>query len=125
MNGPAVAALLAIFHASLDLKSTLLDKMHYLLYFCAAAINPRFMQTVDENLEPISVSVRVGQAVETVGQAGRPKTITGFQVSPEVSVCLSISVLLIKNKTYVIDYNIKDYIHCNIVVNCIYMMVFL
>jgi hypothetical protein len=27
----------------------------------------------------MSVTVRVGQAVDTVGQAGRPKTITGFQ----------------------------------------------
>lgn len=35
--------------------------------------------TVDENLKPISVPVRVGQAVDVVGQAGRPKTITGFQ----------------------------------------------
>ena len=25
------------------------------------------------------MTVRVGQAVDTVGQAGRPKTITGFQ----------------------------------------------
>ena len=40
---------------------------------------PRFLITLDENLEPISTSVRVGQAVDTVGQAGRPKTITGFQ----------------------------------------------
>lgn len=37
------------------------------------------MLTVDENLKPISVPVRVGQAVDVVGQAGRPKTITGFQ----------------------------------------------
>lgn len=35
--------------------------------------------TVDENLKPLSVPVRVGQAVDVVGQAGRPKTITGFQ----------------------------------------------
>ncbi len=35
--------------------------------------------TLDENLEPVQVEMRVGQAVETVGQAGRPKTITGFQ----------------------------------------------
>ena len=34
---------------------------------------------VDENLKPLPVNVRVGQAVETVGQAGKPKTITGFQ----------------------------------------------
>lgn len=37
------------------------------------------MLTVDENLKTISVPVRVGQAVDVVGQAGRPKTITGFQ----------------------------------------------
>jgi 26S proteasome regulatory subunit N1 len=30
-------------------------------------------------LEPIQTSVRVGVAVDTVGAAGRPKTITGFQ----------------------------------------------
>jgi 26S proteasome regulatory subunit N1 len=35
--------------------------------------------TVDENLKPLPVPVRVGQAVDVVGQAGRPKTITGFQ----------------------------------------------
>jgi len=31
------------------------------------------------DMEPVQISVRVGLAVETVGQAGRPKTITGFQ----------------------------------------------
>ena len=40
---------------------------------------PRFLFTVDVNLNLLPVSVRVGQAVETVGQAGNPKTITGFQ----------------------------------------------
>ena len=40
---------------------------------------PRFLLTVDVNLNMIPTTVRVGQAVETVGQAGRPKTITGFQ----------------------------------------------
>ncbi|KAK6134922.1 hypothetical protein DH2020_031342 [Rehmannia glutinosa] len=44
------------------------------LLFC-----PRMLLTVDENLKPLSVPVRVGQAVDVVGQAGRPKTITGFQ----------------------------------------------
>ena len=35
--------------------------------------------TVDAEGKPLAVSVRVGQAVDTVGQAGKPKTITGFQ----------------------------------------------
>ena len=32
-----------------------------------------------QELRPLPVSVRVGQAVDVVGQAGKPKTITGFQ----------------------------------------------
>jgi 26S proteasome regulatory subunit N1 len=37
------------------------------------------LATFDENLKPMPVSVRVGQALDTVGVAGKPKTITGFQ----------------------------------------------
>jgi 26S proteasome regulatory subunit N1 len=40
---------------------------------------PRMLLTLDENLKPLSVPVRVGQAVDVVGQAGHPKIITGFQ----------------------------------------------
>jgi 26S proteasome regulatory subunit N1 len=35
--------------------------------------------TLDEDLKPKQVLCRVGQAVDVVGQAGKPKTITGFQ----------------------------------------------
>lgn len=38
-----------------------------------------FATQVDADLKPLPVNVRVGQAVETVGQAGKPKAITGFQ----------------------------------------------
>ena len=78
-NGPAVGALLTILHSCLDLKSTLLDKSHYLLYYLTCAMNPRMLITVNEDLSWRPVTVRVGEAVETVGQAGKPKTITGFQ----------------------------------------------
>ena len=54
-------------------------KSHYLLYGLATAMQPRMLVTFDENLSPLPVSVRVGQAVDVVGQAGKPKTITGFQ----------------------------------------------
>lgn len=79
MSRTAVAGLLTVMHASLDLKNILLDKHHYLLYFLASAMNPRFLMTLDTEMNFKPISVRVGQAVETVGQAGRPKTITGFQ----------------------------------------------
>lgn len=50
-----------------------------MLYFLTPAIQPRMLVTFDEDLSPLSVTVRVGQAVDVVGQAGKPKTITGFQ----------------------------------------------
>jgi 26S proteasome regulatory subunit N1 len=79
MNCSSMAGLLAVLHASLDAKNILLDNYHYILYFLTTAINPRVLMTVDQDLKPISTNVRVGLAVETVGQAGRPKTISGFQ----------------------------------------------
>lgn len=42
-------------------------------------MQPRMLVTFDENLQALPVPVRVGQAVDVVGQAGKPKTITGFQ----------------------------------------------
>ena len=42
-------------------------------------MQPRMLVTFDEKLQSLPVSVRVGQAVDVVGAAGRPKTITGFQ----------------------------------------------
>lgn len=51
-------------------------------------MKPRMLVTVDENLNPIKVNVRVGQAVDVVGQAGKPKTITGW-VTQATPVLLS------------------------------------
>lgn len=80
MNKTAMGGLLTLLFCCLDMKSTVLDsKNHYLLYFLALASRPRMLFTVDEKMEFKSTSVRVGQAVDTVGQAGRPKSITGFQ----------------------------------------------
>mmetsp|Transcript_42278 Transcript_42278/g.97895 ORF Transcript_42278/g.97895 Transcript_42278/m.97895 type:complete len:911 (+) Transcript_42278:49-2781(+) len=79
LSGVGMGGILTILHACLDMKNTLLDKLHYILYYVTSAMNPRMLITVDEEFEPLPVSVRVGQAVETVGQAGRPKTISGFQ----------------------------------------------
>ncbi|XP_029655676.1 26S proteasome non-ATPase regulatory subunit 2-like [Octopus sinensis] len=43
------------------------------------AISSRMLVTYDENLEPLTVSVRVGQAVDLAGQTGTKRSITGFQ----------------------------------------------
>ncbi|XP_078180193.1 26S proteasome non-ATPase regulatory subunit 2 homolog A-like isoform X2 [Carex rostrata] len=75
----ALAGLVTVLHACLDMKSIILGKYHYMLYALVLAMQPRMLMTVDEDLKPLSVPVRVGQAVDVVGQAGRPKTITGFQ----------------------------------------------
>merc|ERR1739845_156250 len=79
INKPALAAVLVILHSCLDMKSTLLDKYHYILFYLTCATNPRMLITVNEDLSWKPVTVRVGQAVETVGQAGKPKSISGFQ----------------------------------------------
>jgi|EP00670_Eutreptiella_braarudii_P001357 26S proteasome regulatory subunit N1 len=79
MNHTAVAGLLIVLHSGLDMKSLILSKYHFLLYYLVTAISPRMMVTLDNNLEPVQVSVRVGQSVDTVAVPGRPKTITGFQ----------------------------------------------
>lgn len=57
----------------------ILGRSHYLLYMLAVAMQPRMLVTFDEKLNPLAVPVRVGLAVDVVGQAGKPKTITGFQ----------------------------------------------
>jgi len=79
MSPVAVAGLMSILVALLDVKTTILGKSHYLLYGLATAMQPRMLVTFDEELRALPVSVRVGQAVDVVGQAGKPKTITGFQ----------------------------------------------
>ncbi|OIW08347.1 hypothetical protein TanjilG_03023 [Lupinus angustifolius] len=79
LSPTALAGLITVLHACLDMKAIILGKYHYVLYFIVLAMQPRMLLTVDENLKPLSVPVRVGQAVDVVGQAGRPKTITGFQ----------------------------------------------
>lgn len=75
----AAAGLLTILVSLIDAKQFVLAEAHYLLYFLVAAMYPRFLITLDEDLKPLTVNVRVGQAVDVVGQAGRPKTITGWQ----------------------------------------------
>ena len=75
----SAAGLLTVLVSMIDAKQFVLAEHHYLLYFLITSMYPRFLVTLDEDLKPLTVNVRVGQAVDIVGQAGRPKTITGWQ----------------------------------------------
>lgn len=44
-------------------------------------MKPRMLLTLDAEGQLLSVPVRLGQAVDVVAQAGRPKTITGVGAS--------------------------------------------
>ncbi|KAI8899899.1 armadillo-type protein [Globomyces pollinis-pini] len=79
MSTPSAASLFVLLTAFTDTKAFVLGKAHYFLYYLIPSIYPRFLMTLDETGTAIPTTVRVGQAVDVVGQAGRPKTITGFQ----------------------------------------------
>ncbi|KAJ8916005.1 hypothetical protein NQ315_016683 [Exocentrus adspersus] len=74
----AMAGLLVPLVSLLEPQSLILNRSQYLLYMLAAAIQPRWLLTLDENLELLPLMVRVGQAVDTIGKAGTPKTIAGI-----------------------------------------------
>jgi 26S proteasome regulatory subunit N1 len=75
--GSALAGILAVLHACLEMKSTIASKYHTILFCLAPAMKPRMLMTLDEEGKMLPVPVRVGQAVDVVAQAGRPKSITG------------------------------------------------
>merc|ERR1719471_2603865 len=58
MSPVAIAGLMSVLVAFLDVKTTILGKSHYLLYGLATAMQPRMLVTFDENLSPLPVSVR-------------------------------------------------------------------
>jgi len=75
-----LAGLLVVLFAGMNVKETLASKMHYLLYALTPAMRPRMLMTLDGDDDALlPVTVRVGTGVDTVAQAGKPKTITGFQ----------------------------------------------
>lgn len=79
MSPVAAAGLLTTIISFTDVKGLILGNSHFTLYHLAMSVFPRFLITLNEEGVSVPVTVRVGQAVDTVGQAGRPKTITGFQ----------------------------------------------
>lgn len=76
MNKVTLASLLTVLVGLVSPGFML--KNQQLFFMLNSAVRPKFILTLNEDGEPIKVNVRVGQAVDTVGQAGKPKTITGW-----------------------------------------------
>lgn len=64
----ALAGILPLLHAALVQKKTIAGKHPWLLFSLACAIRPRMLYTIDEDCKLLPVSVRVGQAIDTVAQ---------------------------------------------------------
>jgi len=81
INPVTLGSLLILMVTMMNSKELLFThNMHYLLYYITPAMTPRYLICIDQATnEPVSVSVRVGTAVDTTGKIGNPKQITGFQ----------------------------------------------
>lgn len=75
----ALGSLLTVAFACIQTEDLIVKTDPLLLFFIAPAIGPRFLVTLDEDLQILPLQVRVGSAIDVVGQAGRPRAITGFQ----------------------------------------------
>jgi len=76
----SLAGIITVLYAATDMDTFLCGKYHYFLYYLVLSMYPRMVITLNENLENTKVQLKVGQAVDTVGAAGKPKAITGFQI---------------------------------------------
>jgi len=58
-----------------------LSDFHFLIFSLTLCIKPRMLISLQhDTLKPFAAAVRVGEALDTVGAAGKnPKRITGFQ----------------------------------------------
>lgn len=77
----SLAASLIVAFCCLDVKHTLLGRLHHLIYLLVPAIKPRFVVTLDEkSLKPIEAAIKVGKPVDLVGQVGKPRLVTANSI---------------------------------------------
>jgi 26S proteasome regulatory subunit N1 len=70
LSGNAVAGLLALLVSFTNARQFVLGQHHWQLYWLALAMFPQFLITLDEETEEKAVTVRVGQAVNTIRIGG-------------------------------------------------------
>ncbi len=64
---------MVLFLTATNQEKLFFGKMHLSLYYLTLAMYPRMMISLDEDLKPLKVPVRVGEALDTVAVAGTPK----------------------------------------------------
>jgi 26S proteasome regulatory subunit N1 len=79
VNNVALAGIVIAILSFTEVEGLICGRHQYLVYALCLAMSPKMAMLVDENLEMKQVQVLVGTAVDTVGQTGNPRTITGFQ----------------------------------------------
>lgn len=79
MDCASMSSLLTYLVCLGDSEDMLFSRYPYLHYLAMCAMTPRYLSTVDSSGTPVKVMVRLGTAVDTVGLAGTPKTISAFQ----------------------------------------------
>jgi 26S proteasome regulatory subunit N1 len=77
----SLAGILITILSFVEGEGLICGKFQYLIFSLCLALKPRMLMTLDENLELKQIQVMVGQAIDTVGMTGNPKTISGFQVN--------------------------------------------
>ena len=50
-----------------------------MMYYLGLSIYPKWLFTLNEECEHKPIKVKVGNAIDVVGIAGKPKKITGFK----------------------------------------------
>merc|ERR1712151_925375 len=80
INNAALAGLLISILSFTEVESLICGKYQFLIYAICLAMRPRMTMLVDEKLNPLKAQVMVGTGVDTVGQSGNPRTLTGFLI---------------------------------------------
>ena len=63
LNSSGLAGILVVLHAFMDIKGTILDKYHFLLFYLSTAMNPRVLCTVDADLKPVTARYYIPASV--------------------------------------------------------------
>nr|PVC51933.1 26S proteasome regulatory subunit [Theileria orientalis] len=79
LNKVALAGLAVVLFSALDLRSLVCEDFPFLMLFLGMAIRPRWLVTLNTELQVVNVPVRVGASVDTIGTAGKQRRISGFQ----------------------------------------------